>query len=128
MSTIVTMTLDEVKKMPPLSDERLKEILDFQDTEDPDSPVPTKEQLREFRPWYEVHPEGNSTYKVKVTKTPVSLRLDSDILDAFKSTGKGYQTKINDALRNYIKEHPEWECSSFCGHSLLASRKKGNNL
>ena len=32
MSTIVTMTLDEVKKMPPLSDERLKEILDFQDT------------------------------------------------------------------------------------------------
>ena len=53
MSTIVTMTLDEVKKMPPLSDERLKEILDFQDTENPDSPVPTKEQLREFRPWYE---------------------------------------------------------------------------
>ena len=43
MSTIVTMTLDEVKKMPPFSDERLKEILDFQDTEDPDSPVPTKE-------------------------------------------------------------------------------------
>ena len=102
------MTLDEVKKMPPLSDERLKEILDFQDTEDPDSPVPNKEQLREFRPWYEVHPEGNSTYKVKVTKTPVSLRLDSDILDAFKSTGRGYQTKINDALRNYIKEHPEY--------------------
>ena len=45
---------------------------------------------------------------MKVTKTPVSLRLDSDILDAFKSTGKGYQTKINDALRNYIKEHPEY--------------------
>ena len=46
--------------MPPLSDERLKEILDFQDTEDPDSPVPTKEQLREFGPWYEVHSEENS--------------------------------------------------------------------
>ena len=60
MSTIVTMTLDEVKKMPPFSDERLKEILDFQDTGNPDSPVPTKEQLREFRPWYEVHSEGNS--------------------------------------------------------------------
>lgn len=60
MSTIVTMTLDEVYKMPPLSDERLKEILDFQDTEDPDSPVPTKEQLREFKPWHDVHPEENS--------------------------------------------------------------------
>ena len=44
---------------------------------------------------------------MKVTKTPVSLRLDSDILDAFKSTGKGYP-KINDALRDYIKEHPEY--------------------
>ena len=106
MSTIVTMTPDEIKKMPPLSDKRLTEILEFNDEADDDCPVLSGEQLKEFRPWYEVHPEGNSTYKVKVTKTPVSLRLDSDILDAFKSTGKGYQTRINDALRNYINEHP----------------------
>lgn len=108
MSTIVTMTLDEVKKMPPLSDARLREIIEFNDEiDDEDCPALTEEQLKEFRPWYEVHPEGNGTYKVTVTKTPVSLRLDSDILDAFKSTGKGYQTRINDALRRYLIEHPE---------------------
>ncbi len=108
MSTIVTMTLDEIKKMPPLTDKRLKEIKEFRDMPDEDCPIMSKEQLKEFRPWYEIHPEGNSTYKVKVTKSPVSLRLDSDILDAFRSTGKGYQTRINDALRDYIEEHPEY--------------------
>lgn len=108
MSTIVTMTLDEIKKMPPLSDERLEEIKAFQDQPDEDCPVLSKEELSKFKPWYAVRPNGNDTYKVSVTKTAVSLRLDSDILDAFKSTGKGYQTRINDALRNYINEHPEY--------------------
>ena len=108
MSTIVTMTLDEVKKLPPLTDKRVREIMAFADEQDDDCPVPSEEQLKKFRPWYEVHPNGNSTYKVKVSKTPVNIRIDSDILDAFKSTGKGYQTRINEALRNYLNEHPDY--------------------
>ncbi|MCA6471486.1 MAG: BrnA antitoxin family protein, partial [Chitinophagaceae bacterium] len=32
----------------------------------------------------------------------VSIRLDSDILDWFKSQGKGYQSTINNVLRTYI--------------------------
>ncbi len=82
MSTIVTMTLDEVKKLPPLTDKRVREIMDFSDEQDEDCPIPSKEQLKEFRLWYEVHPNGNCTYKVKVTKTPVNIRIDSDILDS----------------------------------------------
>ena len=31
-------------------------------------------------------------------KELISLRLDSVLVDAFKSTGKGYQTRINEAL------------------------------
>lgn len=34
-------------------------------------------------------------------KQPISLRLDSDIIDFFKSHSKKYQTKINDVLRAY---------------------------
>ena len=30
-------------------------------------------------------------------------------------------------LENYVLQESR-ECSSFCGHSLLASQKKGNNL
>jgi uncharacterized protein (DUF4415 family) len=34
-------------------------------------------------------------------KKPVSLRLDRDILEWFKSFGAGYQTHINAVLRTY---------------------------
>ena len=33
------------------------------------------------------------------TKQAVSLRLDSDILEWFKNSGTGWQTRMNDALR-----------------------------
>ncbi|MFA4846470.1 MAG: BrnA antitoxin family protein, partial [Patescibacteria group bacterium] len=33
------------------------------------------------------------------TKTPVSIRLDDDVLAFFKSKGAGWQTRISDALR-----------------------------
>lgn len=34
-------------------------------------------------------------------KKPITLRLDADVLDWFKSLGKGYQTRINAVLRSY---------------------------
>jgi len=39
------------------------------------------------------------------TKTAVNIRLAPDILAAFKATGKGWQTRINDALHDWLKEH-----------------------
>ena len=32
-------------------------------------------------------------------KRPVSLRLDPDLIDWFRNTGPGWQTRINDELR-----------------------------
>ena len=37
-------------------------------------------------------------------KNPVSIRLDTDVLDFFKATGKGYQTRINAVLRHFMQE------------------------
>jgi uncharacterized protein (DUF4415 family) len=34
-----------------------------------------------------------------VTKEPVKLRLDPDVLAALRSTGEGWQTRVNDMLR-----------------------------
>ena len=34
-----------------------------------------------------------------VTKEPVKLRLDPDVLAALRATGDGWQTRINDMLR-----------------------------
>jgi uncharacterized protein (DUF4415 family) len=38
-------------------------------------------------------------------KKLVSLRLDADVLDFFRNTGKRYQTRINAVLRSYVETH-----------------------
>lgn len=38
-------------------------------------------------------------------KKQVTLRLDADVLDWFKAQGRGYQTRINALLREYMKAH-----------------------
>lgn len=37
--------------------------------------------------------------KASVTKVSTTIRLDPDVLDAFKSDGPGWQSRINAALR-----------------------------
>ena len=39
-------------------------------------------------------------------KEQVAIRLDKDILEAFRAQGQGWQTRINQALRRYLAEHP----------------------
>jgi uncharacterized protein (DUF4415 family) len=33
------------------------------------------------------------------------IRLDPDVLEAFRATGKGWQTRMNEALKEWLKEH-----------------------
>jgi len=35
-------------------------------------------------------------------KQQLTLRLDQDVIDWFKGTGKGYQTRMNAILRSYV--------------------------
>lgn len=39
--------------------------------------------------------------KAEHTKTQVTLRIDEDIIDKFRSTGVGWQTRINSVLKEY---------------------------
>ena len=39
------------------------------------------------------------------TKTQLTLRVDSDVLEWYKKQGRGYQTRINQLLRAYLQEH-----------------------
>jgi uncharacterized protein (DUF4415 family) len=39
-------------------------------------------------------------------KTQIALRIDNDVLTAFKATGKGWQTRMNEALREWLQRHP----------------------
>lgn len=52
-------------------------------------------------------PELDETFFEKAelrvpAKQPVTLRIDEDVLAWFKSQGKGYQTRINKLLRQYM--------------------------
>ena len=43
--------------------------------------------------------------KADATKLFTAIRLNVDLLETFNSTGKGWQTRLNTALRQFIQEH-----------------------
>lgn len=38
-------------------------------------------------------------------KEPISIRIDADVLAWFRSQGEKYQSRINEALREYMLQH-----------------------
>src|SRR5574337_83184 len=38
-------------------------------------------------------------------KVPTTIRFDADVLDALKATGLGWQTRLNEAMREWVKKH-----------------------
>lgn len=83
---------------------------------DDDTPEATAEWFLSARPAAEVLPElvGQATaeelLKPKRGRPPaanrkahVNLRLDADILKAFKNTGRGWQTRLNGVLRTWLE-------------------------
>lgn len=39
------------------------------------------------------------------TKKQITLRIDGDVLEFFKHTGKRYQSRMNAVLRSYVEAH-----------------------
>jgi uncharacterized protein (DUF4415 family) len=74
-----------------------------------DSPEATDEELALARPFSEVFPDLAASIKRvrglgrKPAKVAVTLRLDADVLDAFKAGGERWQTRVNAALRKAAK-------------------------
>jgi len=79
------------------------------DWDDVESPELTAEQLAKARAFAEVFPEraasirrGRGPNKAP-TKKLVSLRLSPQVLDAYKSKGPGWQSRIDEDLRRINK-------------------------
>ena len=45
---------------------------------------------------------GRGRPTVAVKRPTLNMRVDADVLDAFKATGPGWQTRINAALRDAV--------------------------
>jgi len=56
--------------------------------------------------WAEFEPIDWSKAEVVVPpkKQAISIRLDHDLIDFFKSEGQGYQRRINAVLRGYVTQ------------------------
>lgn len=43
--------------------------------------------------------------KLDNPKVSLTVRYDADVIDAFKAMGDGWQTRMNDALREWLATH-----------------------
>jgi len=74
-------------RVDALTDEDIEKVI----AEDPDAaPILDEEWFR-------------NAELVIPTKTATSMRVDSDVMDWFKSQGRGWQTRMNAVLRAYAK-------------------------
>jgi len=72
-----------------------------------DAPELTREMMKRAKRGRDVLPEailaqfkrGPGRPLTESPKVPVSIRLDKDVVDHFKATGEGWQTRINSILR-----------------------------
>ena len=92
---------------PPFTAEEEAEI-ERRALSDPDNPPLTAEDFAKAKPFKEVFPEMYAKLqarkkagrpKIETPKQAISIRLDQDVLEKFRNTGPGWQTRINEALR-----------------------------
>jgi uncharacterized protein (DUF4415 family) len=65
-----------------------------------DAPESTDAQIADATVSIGIRPRGRP--KSETRKQAISLRVDADVLDAFKFTGEGWQTRMNGILRAAI--------------------------
>ena len=75
---------------------------------DPDNPEWTAEDWANARPTREVMPDlleawRRSRGRQKTpTKVLVSLRLDSDVVERLRASGRGWQSRVNEMLKKAV--------------------------
>ena len=83
----MVMTLDDLRSLPPISEEEKIIIESAASTPSKDCPAMTSEELKQFRPWY------------NKSKKTITMNLDIRAITYFKSlseeTGVPYQTLMN---------------------------------
>ncbi len=81
-----------------------------EDWDDVASPPLSDEMLARMRPVKETHPDIPSRVRgpqKAPLKVPVSIRLNPEVVTYFKSQGRGWQTRINEVLAEYVTERQD---------------------
>ena len=75
-----------------------------------DNPELTDEQLASVRPFAEAFPDLAATIRRRgkqkaPTKVSTTLRLSPEVVEHFRKTGSGWQSRIDGALKDWIARH-----------------------
>ncbi len=86
---------------------------------DPDNPELDADWFERARPAQEMLPpdvyaglvaiqqrRARGRPPVATPKIATAIRFDADVLAGLRATGKGWQTRVNDAMRQWLAEHP----------------------
>ncbi len=95
-SKTVQMTSEELRDFLARGESRSRTLPPSQepDLSDPDNPEASAALLAVL------HAPAEATQVV------TSLKLDADILEAFRGSGEDWQARINNALRDWLRTHP----------------------
>ncbi len=86
---------------------------------DDDAPEADAEWFARAKPAAEVLPElfvddATARWAAQTDTAParsarkqrITVEVDADVVGIFRSTGRGWQARINNALREWLREHP----------------------
>ena len=91
MSKILKTKSGRILQVPTLAEDA---AINAAAASDPDAPLLTDAQWAQVQPQLKRgRPLGSGS------KTQVTLRIDTDVLNKFKATGAGWQSRINEALK-----------------------------
>jgi len=65
---------------------------------DPDTYELTAEEFAQLKPL--------GRPPLEITKERITIRLSRDVVESFRSTGAGWQTRIDAALKDWLEHHP----------------------
>ena len=68
---------------------------------DPDAPPLTEADWERLKPRMRV-----GRPRAKTSKVSTTIRFDPEVLAYFQSSGPGWQTRMNAALKEWMQEHP----------------------
>jgi len=80
---------------------------------DVDNPEWTEEDFKNAVPFFALPESLQTTLRglkrrgkqQSPTKVSTTVRFDQEVLEAFRSTGRGWQQRMNDALKAWLKDH-----------------------
>lgn len=67
---------------------------------DPDALPYTDEEWEQARPFMRL-----GRPPAAITKERITIRLSRDVVEKFRATGAGWQTRIDAALKDWLREH-----------------------